>query len=68
MHCKFIDEYLKIDDNMVLEQYPLSKCAKDRQLMSFNHNGYWQPMDTFREFEALNNLWASGKAPWKLWE
>jgi glucose-1-phosphate cytidylyltransferase len=67
IHREFIDKYLKDDDNLILEQYPLAQCAKDGQLMSFNHNGYWQPMDTYREYNILNNLWNSSEAPWKIW-
>mgnify|MGYP001220046677 CR=1 FL=1 len=67
MHRKFISKYLNNEEGLVLEQKPLTQCAKDGELMSYNHNGYWQPMDTNREFEILNNLWNSSKAPWKLW-
>jgi glucose-1-phosphate cytidylyltransferase len=38
------------------------------QLQAFRHTGFWQPMDTLREFTMLNNLWSSGKAPWKSWK
>jgi glucose-1-phosphate cytidylyltransferase len=41
--------------------------SKENQLMAYKHNGYWQPMDTFREMTLLNELWASNKAPWKVW-
>lgn len=67
IHRDFIDKYLNDDDNLILEQYPLTQCAKDGQLMSFNHDGYWQPMDTYREYNVLNKLWNSSKAPWKIW-
>ena len=67
MSRKFISKYLNNDVNLVLEQQPLTQCAKDGELMSYNHDGYWQPMDTNREFEILNNLWSSSKAPWKIW-
>ena len=59
--------YFNDDPNLILEQEPLRALAADRQLMCFPHDGFWQPMDTFREFELLNNLWRSGKAPWKVW-
>jgi glucose-1-phosphate cytidylyltransferase len=59
--------YFNDDPNLVLEQEPLRALAEDGQLMCFPHDGFWQPMDTFREFELLNNLWRSGKAPWKTW-
>jgi len=67
MRAEFIDKYLSEDSNLVLEQHPLTQCAKDNQLMAFNHDGYWQPMDTNREYEILNNSWNSSKAPWKIW-
>lgn len=50
------------------EGQPLTKLARDGQLMAFEHNGFWQPMDTLREKNQLEELWASGKAPWKMWE
>jgi len=67
MRREFIDQYLSEDSNLVLEQSPLSQCAKDGELVSFNHDGYWQPMDTYREYQILNKLWTEGKAPWKVW-
>ena len=67
MHREFIDRYLSEDPDLVLEKIPLSRCAKDGEMVSYKHNGYWQPMDTFREYQILNNLWAEGNAPWKVW-
>ncbi|KUG24157.1 glucose-1-phosphate cytidylyltransferase [hydrocarbon metagenome] len=67
MRTAFIDRYLSEDPHLILEQYPLTQCTKDNQLMAFNHDGYWQPMDTSREYEAINSLWDKGKAPWKVW-
>lgn len=46
----------------------LSILAAREQLMAFEHNGFWQPMDTLREKNQLEQLWASGRAPWKVWE
>lgn len=66
-HRQFIDRYLTESADLVLEQSPLSKCARDGEMMSFSHNGYWQPMDTYREYMLLNDLWISGNAPWKVW-
>jgi len=60
---KYID-----GDNISWEQEPLSKLAEEGNLVSFKHNGFWQPMDTLYEKVILNNLWNSGKAPWKVWE
>jgi glucose-1-phosphate cytidylyltransferase len=52
----------------VLEREPLRALAADRQLVAFPHTGYWQPMDTSREYGMLNELWAAGKAPWRTWK
>ena len=57
-----------LDENCVLEQEPLRKLADDGQLMAFHHEGFWQPMDTYRELTILNELWKSGNAPWKVWK
>jgi len=46
---------------------PLTGLAADGELMAYAHHGFWQPMDTLREKNLLENLWASGKAPWKVW-
>jgi glucose-1-phosphate cytidylyltransferase len=62
-----IGEVLK-GDNDVWEQGPLQTLAERKQLMAFEHNGFWQPMDTIRERQELEQLWATGKAPWKVWE
>ncbi len=56
------------NDATVWEQEPLQRLAKDGQLMAFEHHGFWQPMDTLRDKHFLEELWASGKAPWKKWE
>jgi len=61
------DVFDYLDDECVLEQEPLETLAKDRQLMAFHHDGFWQPMDTFREFTMLNELWDRDEAPWKVW-
>lgn len=55
------------DDKTVWEQEPLNKLASDGELMSFLHDGFWQPMDTLRDKTFLNNLWNDSKAPWKKW-
>lgn len=52
----------------IFEREPLETVAKSGQLMSFEHNGFWQCMDTKREMDKLEELWASGHAPWKVWE
>ena len=56
-------DYLRGDDT-VLEQDPLEKLARDGQLMAYKHQGFWQPMDTVRDRDVLNDLWRSGEAPW----
>ncbi|MDP1604358.1 MAG: glucose-1-phosphate cytidylyltransferase [Legionella sp.] len=58
-----IFEYLS-DDNTILEQSPLESLARDKQLMAYEHTGYWQCMDTIRDRNALQELWDSGHAPW----
>jgi glucose-1-phosphate cytidylyltransferase len=45
----------------------LQKLAKDQQLAAYKHTGFWQPMDTLRDKSQLENMWHSGKAPWKIW-
>ena len=62
-----IFDYLE-DDNTVLEREPLEKLAEQNQLMSYMHKGFWQCMDNLREKDMLEKLWASGKAPWKVWD
>jgi glucose-1-phosphate cytidylyltransferase len=54
-------------DKTTWEEEPLSALAADRQLAAFKHEGFWQPMDTLREKNLLNNLWDKGAAPWKTW-
>lgn len=55
------------NDKITWEQEPLQNLAQDQQLMAFKHSGFWQPMDTLRDKNHLENLWASKKAPWKIW-
>jgi glucose-1-phosphate cytidylyltransferase len=57
-----------LDENCILEQEPLNQLACDSQLMAFKHEGFWQPMDTYRETLMLNEMWESGDAPWKIWQ
>ena len=54
-------------DDIIWERQPLESLARDGQLQSFFHSGFWQPMDTLRDKNHLEELWASGKAPWKFW-
>jgi glucose-1-phosphate cytidylyltransferase len=60
-------DYLPDDPGMMLEQAPMQRLAEDRRLGAHFHGGFWQPMDTMQEFRLLNDLWDSGKAPWKVW-
>lgn len=55
------------DDSTIWERDPLENIAKDGQLVSFKHHGFWKPMDTLRDKIELENLWNSGKAEWKTW-
>ncbi len=55
-------------DETLWEQEPLNRLATAGELMAYGHHGFWQPMDTLRDKHLLEELWASGKAPWKVWE
>jgi glucose-1-phosphate cytidylyltransferase len=55
-------------DSVPFEQAPLKRLAKDDQLRAFHHRGFWQPMDTLRDKNYLEELWATGNAAWKAWE
>jgi glucose-1-phosphate cytidylyltransferase len=67
LDAKRIWDYLGANPMTILEREPLRRLAHDRQLVAFPHTGFWQPMDTAREYGLLNELWASGRAPWKTW-
>jgi glucose-1-phosphate cytidylyltransferase len=60
-------DYLTDDDRCVLELDPLVRLTKEGQLMSYAHSGYWHCMDTYRDYNTLNETWRRG-APWKVWE
>lgn len=55
------------DDNTVWEREPLEKLAVMGQLTAYQHHGFWQPMDTLRDRNLLEHMWAHGNAPWKVW-
>jgi glucose-1-phosphate cytidylyltransferase len=57
-------DYLSDQEDLVFEQGPIRQLVTDRQLMMFEHDGFWQPMDTSREYQLLNALYENGKAPW----
>jgi glucose-1-phosphate cytidylyltransferase len=60
-------DYLTDAEDLVLEREPLRKLARDGELSVFEHHDYWLGMDTYRDLTALNELWATGAAPWKVW-
>ncbi len=60
-------DYLSADDSCILERAPLEKLSRDKQLSVYKHPGFWQCIDTFRDYQLISDLWASGKAPWKTW-
>lgn len=60
-------DYIEGDDTM-FEREPLENLAKDGQLINYKHYGFWQCMDTLRDKQRLEELWGSGKAPWKVWD
>ena len=59
-------DYIK-DDATVWERDPLERLARDGQISAYTHRGFWQPMDTLRDKLKLEELWQSGRAPWKVW-
>jgi glucose-1-phosphate cytidylyltransferase len=61
---EFID-YL--DDNCTLELEPLARLVAERELSAYRHDGYWQPVDTYRELTMLNQMWDEGDFPWRRW-
>lgn len=63
---KVID--LIANDQTIWEREPLKTLAKSNQLKAFQHEGFWQPMDTLRDKNHLEEIWKSGKAPWKIWQ
>lgn len=60
-------DYLNDDPGLVFEKEPLSALARDGKLGCYEHDGFWQPMDTYHEFMLLNQLWDKGCAEWKVW-
>ena len=63
-----IFNYLTADDDCVLERAPLEKLSKDGQLSVYSYKGFWQCMDTYRDYMFLNELWDQGEAKWKVWD
>lgn len=62
-----IFDHLDGGDDLVLEQEPLMSLAAEGELVAYQHEGFWQPMDTYRESLMLNEMWDRGVAPWKVW-
>lgn len=62
-----IFDYLK-DDTTILEREPLEMLASEKKLCAFKHEGFWYAMDTIRDKKVLEEFWASGNAPWMIWE
>lgn len=60
-------DYLNDEEGLVFEQQPMRSLVGDQQLMVFEHDGFWQPMDTSREYQLLNSLYEKGGAPWVRW-
>ena len=60
--------YLSDDANCILEGTPLESCAADGNLYVYEHTGYWQCMDTHRDWQQLNQLWSENRPPWRVWE
>lgn len=60
-------EYLNDDDGLIFEQGPMRRLVADREVMVHEHNDFWQPMDTSREYRLLNELYSEGRAPWVRW-
>ena len=55
------------DESSSFEQEPLERLTAKNEVQAFFHSGFWQPMDTIREKQRLEELWAAGRAPWKTW-
>ena len=55
-------------DDSVWEREPLERLANERSLAAYQHRGFWQPMDTLRDKNHLEEVWATGRAPWKTWQ
>lgn len=55
------------DDTCVFEQVPLTTIANDGKMFAYKHNGFWRPMDMLKDNRDLNEMWNTGKAPWKIW-
>lgn len=61
-------KYLNEGDSTIFERDPLENMAKDGELFSYKHYGFWKPMDTLRDNKVLNEMWEKDKADWKIWK
>ena len=68
MSCAYKPGRYLSDDSTVWENEPLEGLARDDELAFYRHEGFWHPMDTLRDKRQLEELWESGRAPWKAWE
>jgi glucose-1-phosphate cytidylyltransferase len=66
-HTSFIDRFIDEEPMRHLEQEPLRNLALADELRAYHHKGFWQAMDTLRDKNQLEDLWRTGKAPWKIW-
>ena len=62
-----IFDYLS-GESCILEREPLEQLAREGELMTYRHEGFFYAMDTYREYLYLNDLWTSGRAPWRIWK
>jgi len=60
-------DYITEGDSTIFEQAPLQNLAKDGEIFTYKHSGFWKPMDTLRDKQELQKLWEANKAPWKVW-
>lgn len=60
-------DYIQKGDNTIWEKAPLEKLAKEQELYTYKHSGFWRPMDTLRDKTALDEMWKRGDAKWKIW-
>jgi len=63
-----IDRYFREGDDLILESEVLPKMVKDKQLGAYKHSGFWQCIDTSREYDTLNEMWKDNKAAWNIWD
>jgi len=60
-------DYIREGDSTIFEHAPLQNLAKDGEIFTFKHEGFWKPMDTLRDKHQLQSMWENNKAPWKVW-